>query len=991
MLENTRRAFVSLIWVTLAYLIYALAVVPFLERKPAEHVDTRVDIVTVDHSTSTDRFVRELTPHFPDGSWELEDPKVLRSQQVTVLFQDFEQLVDGSLKVKPCTLVYYGKDRGQQQRAKRGPTIMQAPDGAILTFDKPLDLSRPGDAKPVRGQLVGRIWISSTGGPDSDDFVMETSNIFISEKSIYTRERVVFQFGSSYGAGHDLNLKFDSATDDGTATQEEKREFGGLGLITLQHLEQLNLQIADQDMFDAFGNGNAKRQAATNTNATPTQIDVSCDGPLNLDLLQRIATVEDKVVVTRQLEGAPEDRLDAQRLTMHLSANPRPNAKDKSKLALSRVVAMGNSVVIDAPSEEAYVEARYLEYDFNTEKVKLRGFNPFAPTPRDPRQLGRVRLKTPEHQVFVPAVDFVGGDDRSQWQMVAAGPGQYIGLQNDSSVNASWTERLSLQPGNGQQLLKIEGDAVVQSPETGVVRAKSVVVWSKRVHTKTQFDGKRIYKTTPIKLVTRAAHGQQIEIDSPQLHGRLAGLTVHFEGQLKDAPSRNKSSTGMSPFSSNPSSQAKQNPSRYQIVGGDVTIWANLETREPTRLAVSGRTRVVEEAAGNEKPIEIVGDNIEFLRDEKGVPFARVIGAPAVLKSGETEFRGSDIQMIGDQNQIIVPGPGSLRLIVPPDLMSRNTSPANKPSLSLNTASQGADQPIDLSWNDRLQFDGLVATFTGKVEATGTDLSLRTEQLAITFAERIDLSQLGGQQVTPDIATVQAIGGVFAASRSRDEQGNAKSYYQIVTRDLNMDLQTGETIAQGPGWLAVTSKGNGMPSIVGSADKPSDPNQLTQHSVAFGHQLKGNIYRKEAHMSNEIRGWSGPVKTWEDRVDPVSVEKLSDGEYSFSCREVFVMASPSAPPSDGRVPMELLARGNTYIEAQRFAAVGHQIKYAEAKGMLTLEGNQQRLAQLWQRNKVDGPVSQTGRARIIRFWPQSGQLQVDGGLGLDMASSVSQR
>ena len=134
MLDNTRRAFVSLIWVTLAYLIYALAVVPFLERKPTEHVDTTIDLVTVDHSTSTDRFVRELTPHFPDGSWELEDPKVLKSQQVTVLFQNFERLDDGSLKVQPCTLVYYGKDRGQQHKAKRGPTIMQAPDGAILAL-----------------------------------------------------------------------------------------------------------------------------------------------------------------------------------------------------------------------------------------------------------------------------------------------------------------------------------------------------------------------------------------------------------------------------------------------------------------------------------------------------------------------------------------------------------------------------------------------------------------------------------------------------------------------------------------------------------------------------------------------------------------------------------------------------------------------------------------------------------------------------------------
>ena len=104
------------------------------------------------------------------------------------------------------------------------------------------------------------------------------------------------------------------------------------------------------------------------------------------------------------------------------------------------------------------------------------------------------------------------------------------------------------------------------------------------------------------------------------------------------------------------------------------------------------------------------------------------------------------------------------------------------------------------------------------------------------------------------------------------------------------------------------------------------------------------------------------------------------------------MESPSAAANTGlRKPFELLAQGETYIESQRYAAKGHQIKYAEEKDMLTFEGNPQRPAQLWQRSAVGGPVSQSGKARRIRYWPKSGQLEVDGGLGLDLSAAPKPR
>ena len=104
----------------------------------------------------------------------------------------------------------------------------------------------------------------------------------------------------------------------------------------------------------------------------------------------------------------------------------------------------------------------------------------------------------------------------------------------------------------------------------------------------------------------------------------------------------------------------------------------------------------------------------------------------------------------------------------------------------------------------------------------------------------------------------------------------------------------------------------------------------------------------------------------------------------MTCRELIVLESPTTISTVGRKPIELVARGETYIESQRYAAKGRQIKFSEDKGMLTLEGDAQRPAELWQRNLTNGASSHSGRARRIRYWPKTGQLEGDW-LGFDLS------
>jgi hypothetical protein len=205
-------------------------------------------------------------------------------------------------------------------------------------------------------------------------------------------------------------------------------------------------------------------------------------------------------------------------------------------------------------------------------------------------------------------------------------------------------------------------------------------------------------------------------------------------------------------------------------------------------------------------------------------------------------------------------------------------------------------------------------------------------------------------------------------------------------------MQTGETVANGPGWIAVTTLGNNLPPLAGAPAKKDTGSQLTQASIAFGRQLKGNLHRREAQLDDDIRGWFGPVDNWEDRVDPLQVTELGENDFRLKCRRVFILESPTARASgpNKRKPIELLAQGETLIESQLYAANGQQIKYAEDKGMLTLEGDAQRPAELWRRSYVGGPAEQSGRASRIRYWPSSGDLDIQN-LGLDLSAVPTDR
>ena len=86
---------------------YRLAVVPWVEpkvRDAAAALEMTPEEAAAIRARA-DRRLAALGDVFPPGAWEREDPIMLESRQMRLLFKDYHSLPDGRVHLVPCTLV----------------------------------------------------------------------------------------------------------------------------------------------------------------------------------------------------------------------------------------------------------------------------------------------------------------------------------------------------------------------------------------------------------------------------------------------------------------------------------------------------------------------------------------------------------------------------------------------------------------------------------------------------------------------------------------------------------------------------------------------------------------------------------------------------------------------------------------------------------------------------------------------------------------------
>ena len=184
---------------------------------------------------------------------------------------------------------------------------------------------------------------------------------------------------------------------------------------------------------------------------------------------------------------------------------------------------------------------------------------------------------------------------------------------------------------------------------------------------------------------------------------------------------------------------------------------------------------------------------------------------------------------------------------------------------------------------------------------------------------------------------------------------------------------TGELFGAGPGWMSSVRFTRG--AALGDSQQNRRPS-LSHTLIEFRQQMQGSMQTREISVFDQVRAIHGPVDNWHERLHFDEPTGLSPDSVLMRCARL--TAAQMGPANrDGDQPLEFVASGNTEIQGRMFFAQAQQIRYAQAKESLVMEGDGRSAARLSYQNRIGGP-RQTAAARKIQYWIRENRITAEG-------------
>ena len=625
------------------YSCYVRFAVPVIEGPPNQI--QRVAVAPMPELPSEEEQKSHLVPLLPRDAWELSSCKTLLTSTGTILFRDFKQLENGSMRVAPFTLITglaktkpapmalplaIGKSK------KKTPTVLRCVEGAILKFDKPMrEVLAGGEAKMQSARLTGQVDIyrPPSGIGKNDAMHVLTSNVKIDQQQIYTIDNVMFSFGANQGSGR--NLLINLAHENDSSTPNDFSTINGIKRLELAFLDKLRIEPSRESNSMALpqgatgknSKGNKKGKLLSNADSP---LEIACKGPFVFDLESNTATFQDDVVATQV--DAFQDNIKCEKLTLMFEElkSDEPNQDAKSGVELKRFIAEGSPAVVMSNSRSARITGEYLSYNVLENLIEASCSDNTAQN---------VTLVSPDYQMVSKRLIYVVPDDGSLGSINATGAGRLlrVATADQDEFFATWQKSLTTsdvadQP--GLQRVLIDGDAKIRLksqeqttletgnniPDETRVNADQleVLVWQVPVIIQNP-DGKtkQGWEYHPAKLFTTG----HVTIASPTLDGIAEELTATWP-----APSPTRAAT-------KPLSQ----------------IQSNLDSNHGShRVAYRGTLQLVQPRSFGKSPQS--EETVRPVNFEEAASGIRAI-KPASKKKPKTKikFKGNsvDVQLIG--------------------------------------------------------------------------------------------------------------------------------------------------------------------------------------------------------------------------------------------------------------------------------------------------------------------------------------------------------
>jgi hypothetical protein len=968
--------------------LYRLAVVPLVEPRSA---DAGVTVgMTPEEAAAirarADERLASLGDVFPAGAWELDDPIVLESRQMRLLFKEYHTLPDGRVNLVPCTLALL-PERGRAGAGGGRTLVLRAPQGAVLEFDEPLDLQRGRLAKLVGGSLRGQVTIRGTPSAPGveDDIEIVTRDVTLDRLEVRTVETVQFRYGRSSGSGRGLVARLTPRVE----SSEHGPNIGGVDLVRLERDVRMRLE--------GFGGRIVPGRPSDPNPQAPAPVLVNCRGSLSFNVSANVVTLEDHVDVIRTDADAATDHLACDLLAILLDrpaatavAPPEGPADGRPRGGLEpvEIQAKGSPVVVSSGAAGLEARAARLGYEIATRRILLDGDEP-------------VSLAVRGSEMEARKIDYCPGPPGDPGALLAVGPG-WLRTRPDrgAPVQARWQQWLRMRPDTEGHVVSLSGGAEVAVEGQGRLGAGEMHLWldvlaepaaGSPAAAPLPTAGPDLSRVRPSRMLARGT----VDAVAGPVTARTDRLELWFRtvaagDQTGGATERSASAAGRPSVSPRGVDAA-----RFTVTAALVRGLVHMTPGggQVEEISMEGQVRLIEQPpdgalaqpAEADVGLEILGDQLQLSRATRFDARAVVSGRPARVRARGLDLDGPLVEFDRGRGQLLVDGAGRLRL---PAMAGSGglgglafTGEVARPQ-----APAAASEPFDVTWQGRMEFDGLTARFSDRVEAVGGGATVRAGLIDVVFDRPFELGtdgpRRGGPQ--PQVARVACGNGVRVESESTAEDGQ-RSQERLFARELVIDRSTGDVMGTGPGRLTSTRYGETPVLAVGaagSAPQPARPPGLTYLGVDFQRSLRGNLHRRTLEFHQRVEAIWGPIDGWETTLDPHAAGGPPPNAVVVSS-DALGIGQVSASASAARPSLELAAGGNVLVEGESFTARSARLTWSEAKDLLVFEGDGRSDARLFRQLRPGTPPSSASAGKIL-YWRAQERVEVEDARFLDL-------
>lgn len=977
---------------------YRLTIVPLVEHSTATEValEPTAEEAAAIRSRAMSRLA-SLGNIFPEGSWERDEPIVLESSRMRLLFKEYHSLPDGRVNLVPCTLVLLPEPPMADEPAGR-TVIVRAPQGAVLEFDEPIDLRQGRLAKLVGGNLRGEVSVrgTATAADGEDEIEILTRDLELADNRLQTIEAVQFRYGRSRGSGRGFIARL-------LAKPGEVNERGpALDGVESMRLER-DVQIRLEGLAGGFLPGSDPADASSES-----PVMVRSRGSLEFAMVSRLITLTDSVDVSRTLQDGSIEQLACDRLSILLAGEGSPEDAEgvnTGGLQPVELEARGTPVVARSTSGGLEARAERLGYEMASRRILLDGEQP-------------VLLLSSDAELEARSVDYVPGPPGSPGALMAVGPGWFESKPTAAHgpVRVAWKKWLRVRPDGDGHVASVAGDAKASFDGQGSLAASEIHLWLEMDQNASAPPvpagpgGVSLAGVKPSRMLARGI----VETDASQLAARSDRLEIWFRYPEPVAPVRPATPANaaaaaaprqppppQAPLQPPPAAPlaaaAEVSPDRGRIVATGALMRGLVDMKpsgpEVAEISLEDAVQLIEEPlhGESEPPLVIVGDQLQVVRPTGFDARATVAGRPARITGQGMELEGPLVEVDRGRNRMTVDGAGRMRLPVADGGLGLEALAAGSVPASAAAVPPGVGaQSLDVTWQGRMDFDGLTARFIDRVVTSSGEGTLEAGSLDVVLNRPFDFAAMtaGGSTGEADVARIACGSGVKIHNVSHTNTGS-RSVERLYVRDLLIDRTTGQVVGNGPGRLENVRLGQApgfaTPSeLTATASVPPSPrpDELTYLSVDFQRGLAGNLGQRTLEFQQRVEAIFGPVTSWDQTLDVHDARGLPPRTVRISSD---VLSVGQTPPLPGvrQASLEMSALGNILVEGDTFTGRSSRLSWSEAKDLIVFEGDGRSDAELYRQERVGAPTS-TASAGKISYWRSLNRVDVHDARYLDL-------